>query len=313
MRRSHITTALKAVEPRPHDTLWAKTVGMVGAAQYAAGCLDESEALLRQAVEPLDRVAEYFTSFSHHFLRHLYAVRGDIPSEIAESDAEIALGTIRGDDEALAWGSFGKASALARAGRTGEALELTRHAVELLRRRKSMAVAIAQAIEGFALMQASDYAAARSVLEESARLVRAKFWYMEVVAPTFPLLVESLLGPRWSDPQSGPGRRVARKARREGRFASFLGRLFPNLRRTRLRVSGRAVFGLGKTRQATRYLEQSIAAAEAHGARYDLARALLDASLVIPEKADEYRRRGHQLLDQLGAVVPEAERLPPTS
>ena len=45
----------------------------------------------------------------------------------------------------------------------------------------------------------------------------------------------------------------------------------------------------------------------------DLARALLDASLVIPEKADQYRRRGHQLLDQLGAVVPEAERLPPTS
>ncbi len=286
---------------------------MVGAAQYAAGCLDESEALFRQAVEPLDRVAQYLTSFSHHFLRHLYAVRGDIPSELAEAEAEIALGTIRGDGEALAWGKFGKASALARAGRTNEALEHTRCAVEILLRRKSMAVTIAQGTEGFAHMQASDYAAARSVLEESARRIRAGFWYMEVANPTFPLLVESLLGPRWSDPQGGPGRRVARKAWRKARFARFLGWLFPNLRAHALRVSGRAAFATGKTRRAARYLERSIAAAEAHGARYDLARALLDASLVIPVKADEYRRRGHQLLDELGAAVPDAERLPPTS
>ena len=51
----------------------------------------------------------------------------------------------------------------------------------------------------------------------------------------------------------------------------------------------------------------------ASGARYDLARACLDASLVIPEKADDYRHHGQKLLDKLGAVVPEAERLPPTS
>jgi hypothetical protein len=38
------------------------------------------------------------------------------------------------------------------------------------------------------------------------------------------------------------------------------------------------------------------------------ARAYLDASRVIPAKADEYRRRGQQLLAELGAVVPEAER-----
>ncbi len=30
----------------------------------------------------------------------------------------------------------------------------------------------------------------------------------------------------------------------------------------------------------------------------------------IPEKADDYRRRGQRLLDELGAVIPEAERLP---
>ena len=35
----------------------------------------------------------------------------------------------------------------------------------------------------------------------------------------------------------------------------------------------------------------------------------LDASRVIPEKANEYHRRGQQLLDELGAVVPAAERI----
>jgi hypothetical protein len=56
-------------------------------------------------------------------------------------------------------------------------------------------------------------------------------------------------------------------------------------------------------------LKRAIATAESLGARYDLVRALLDASRVIPDRADDYRRRGQQLLDELGTVVPEAERL----
>lgn len=60
-------------------------------------------------------------------------------------------------------------------------------------------------------------------------------------------------------------------------------------------------------KQAANDFERAIVAAEKLGARYDLARAYLDASQVIPEKADAYRQRGRQLLDELGAVVPEAE------
>jgi hypothetical protein len=37
-------------------------------------------------------------------------------------------------------------------------------------------------------------------------------------------------------------------------------------------------------------------------------RALLDASRIIPHRADDYRLRGRQLLAELGAAVPEAER-----
>ena len=90
-------------------------------------------------------------------------------------------------------------------------------------------------------------------------------------------------------------------------FARFIGWRFPNYGPHALRVSGRAAFALGKTKKAADYFERAIVAAEKLGARYDLARAYLDASRVIPEKADEYRRRGQQLLDELGAVVPEAE------
>ena len=125
---------------------------------------------------------------------------------------------------------------------------------------------------------------------------------------TFPLLVESLLGPRWADTDGGPSRAIAGKAWREARFARFFSWRFPNYRPHALRVSGRAAYALGKSKKAARYLEQSIAAAEKLGARYELARALLDASRVIPERTEEYRRHGQLLLDELGAVVPEAER-----
>ena len=86
--------------------------------------------------------------------------------------------------------------------------------------------------------------------------------------------------------------------------------MYPNYRPHALHVSGRAAFALGKTRQAATYFERSIVAAEKR-CRYDLARASLDASLVIPEKSDQYRRRGQQLLDELDRlVVPDAERSP---
>jgi hypothetical protein len=101
------------------------------------------------------------------------------------------------------------------------------------------------------------------------------------------------------------------KAWRETRLARFVGWRYPNYRAHALRVSGRAAFALRKTTAAARYLERAILAAEKIGARYDLARALLDASRVIPDRADDYLRRGQQLLDELGATVPEAERLSP--
>ena len=73
-----------------------------------------------------------------------------------------------------------------------------------------------------------------------------------------------------------------------------------------MRVSGRAAYAVGRTKQAAVFFERSIAAAEKLGARYDLARALLDASRVLPDRAGEFRRRGEQLLEELGARSPRS-------
>ncbi len=307
----YIRHAQKAAESCPRQEVRAMTRAHVGMAYYASGRLVEAEAELRGAVNLLDKVGDYFGVFSHHFLRHVYTIRGDIPRELAEAESEAAISTTSGDAEALAWGHYGKAGALARSGRIGEALEYADSAVESLRARKSLTVAIAYHILGYARLQASDYPGAREALEQSRSAINRTCYMVEVSGPTYPLLVESLLGPRWADAEGGPNRADARRAWRESRFARFIGWRFPNCGPHALRVSGRAAYALGRSKKAVRYLERSIARAEALGARYDLARALLDASLVIPEKADEYRRRGQQILDELGAVVPEAERLPP--
>ncbi len=195
------------------------------------------------------------------------------------------------------------------AGRHAEAESLAATAVANLPAR-STTIGIAYGVLGFVRLQASDYAGARDAVERSRAVILRVACPFEFVGPTFPLLVESLLGPRWAGGDSEPSRAVARKAWRESRIARFFGWRYPNYRPHALRVSGRAAFAQGKARKAARYLQRSIAAGEALGARYDLARALLDASLVIPDKADEYRRRGQRLLEELGAVVPEAERLP---
>ena len=310
LARRFIRLAEKAAGSCQSAHIVATARAHLGCAHYFAGRLDDAETNLREAVAALDKVGDWFGGFAHHVLRHLHGVRGDSGAELAEAEFEIANGAARGDPEATAWGRYGKAHNLARAGRVEEAERLATDAVAALPER-STTIGIAYGILGFVRLQASDHAGARDALEKSRAAVFRAFCLYEFVGPTFPLLVESLLGPRWSvaPAQGGPSRAVARRAWRESRFARVIGWRYPNYHPHALRVSGRAAVAMGKPKKAASYLEKSIAAAETLGARYDLARALLDASLVIPGRADEYRRRGQLLLKELGATIPEAEGL----
>ena len=116
--------AERAAESCRRVEVMALTQAHVGGVHYYSGRLDRAEADLREAIGPLDKVGDWMGFFSHHTLRHLYAVRGDIPRELVEAEAEIAIGKERGDAEALAYGQYGKADALARSGRFEEAIEL---------------------------------------------------------------------------------------------------------------------------------------------------------------------------------------------
>ncbi len=309
LARVYSRAALSEVEMRSHDVTWGRVLAQVGATLYFAGRLDEGETLSRESMQILDKVSDYYTTWTHHWLRHSHMVRGDIGKELIEAEAEILLGTTRGDDEVLAWGLYGKADALARLGRTDEAQALVSRAIELLRGRESLTVVVAGQVAGFVRLQASDYEGASVLLQGMERLLRTNLFFMEFSTPLYPIWAESLVGPHWAKPEGGPTRSTARKAWRVARVARFFGWTFPNIAPHAFRVSGRAAFAMGKAKEAARYFERAIVAAEKHGAKHELARALLDASRVIPDRAEEYRRRGQQLLNELGAVVPEAERM----
>ena len=119
----------------------------------------------------------------------------------------------RGDGVALAYGKSGKADALARAGRVEEANELMVPAVEVLIARDSLALSIAYGHLGFVRVQASDYSGARAALEKSRDRVIRTYCPFEFVGPTFPLLVESLLGPGGSTLRAGRAERLPEKLR----------------------------------------------------------------------------------------------------
>ncbi|WP_165227463.1 serine/threonine-protein kinase [Aquisphaera insulae] len=306
----HYLRAAQKVAATCRQTLVQATArAYLGCGHYFRGRLAEAEVELRDAVGPLDKVGDWFGMFCHHILRHIHSVRGDSPRELAEAEYEIAIGEDRGDRDTLAWGCYGKANVLARSGRAEEAEALAIRAVELLPA-GSTSLGIALGVLGFARLQASDYPGARDALERARSAAVRAFCVFEFVGPTFPLLVESLLGPRWAEAEAGPSPAAARKAWRESRIARIVGWRYPNYGPHALRVSGRAAAALGRSTAAARYFERAIAAAESLGARYELARSYLDASLVISAKSDEYRRRGEQGLHDLGAVVPEAEGRP---
>jgi hypothetical protein len=130
---------------------------------------------------------------------------------------------------------------------------------------------------------------------------------MDYPIRAFPLLVESILGPDWFKGRDSVGPGNARRAWRISCKALFWGRRFPNYLPHAWRVRGRAAFAIGRRQKAIRYFAVARAAAEAIGARYDLARTHLDLARIAEDSRDENEERGHQILSDIGAAIPQAE------
>ena len=149
----------KATELCRRDEVKATAEAHIGCALYMSGQLMRPSRASGMRREILDKVGDWFGMFSHHTLRHIHSVRGDIRSELAKAKQEIALGTARGDDVArfrgdctarpMAWHGPG----ISRRPRICRPL-----GVEELTSLKSNTAGLGLGVLGFVRLQASDYA-----------------------------------------------------------------------------------------------------------------------------------------------------------
>ncbi len=284
--------------------------GHLGCACYFGARHDEAETLLRDALKVLDRRGDsWIRMYFYHNLRHLYSIIGDNEKEIASAQVEIQIGEAVHDAEGKCWGSYGVANALARAGEKSAADEYMRQAMEIVAGKDNIIV-LPTALQtyGFVDLQAGDYPSARAALEQSRALIEKHWGFVDYSVRCYPLLTEAILGPRWHDKPSALSTNEVRYAWRMRRWAHFWGWRFPNYLPHALRASGRAALVRGQRKKAIHYFQSGIKSAERIGARYDLARLLIDLAKVKEDGANGYEERGHGILTEIGAVLPMGER-----
>ena len=243
---------------------------------------------------------------SHHILRHLYAVRGHTDLEIAEALVEQEISEANADPLTVSWAEYGLANAKARRGDLSEAHEHMAEALVAIEHLPThrLTRAILPNHHAFVLLQSSDYVGAANVLNESDRITRKHFIYLDFTLRTYPMLIEALVGPEWLNLSKNDS---IRRAKRLSLRTRFFGWRYPNLQPHVQRAYGRLMWTTGQRRKAIRCFEKSIKSARQLGAEYDEARALLDLAAVDDDRRDSWRAEAISLLRRLKAVIPRAE------
>jgi tetratricopeptide (TPR) repeat protein len=278
-----------------------------GLSYYNLGRLTDSRNALESALETMERQGDsWFRMTCHNHLCHVYAVLGHSEQEIVEASIEQQIGDATQDPLTICWAQNGLADANARMGQLPEAHNHMQKAHIALKNLDAYepSRAILLNHQGFLLLQSSDYSRAIQVLDESTKLIAKRFFYMEYMLRTYPLLVESLLGPNWLTVNDSA---KVRRARSLSLRTRFFGWRFPNLRPHAQRVHGRLLCATGRRGKAMRYFEKSIQSARKLGAEYDEARAMLDLAAVDDRRRDELRIEAVTILKRLKAVIPRAE------
>jgi eukaryotic-like serine/threonine-protein kinase len=293
-----------------HPEVVAMARGHVGLVHYFGAQFGEAEDLLRQALRVLDQRGDsWVRMLLYHTLRHLYATTGDAEREMSCAQVETEIGERVDDPEGRCWGAFGMANALARTGRCAEAEVQMRRAREAVANRTNIIVLPTMLQTwGFVHIQAGDYVQARQVLEDARRGIEKNWAYVDYPIRTYPLLVESILGPAWHREAHGLSPADVAAAWQASRRAVLFGRVFPSYLPHAWRVRGRAAYVRGSRTAALGYFRRAVQAASTIGARYDLARAHLDLAKADAHDAANHEQAGRTLLEALGAVPPERER-----
>ncbi len=300
--------AIEIAKNSPREDVLASVQTSVGFMLYAAGDLAEAEEFLLKAEPNLRRCRNLYTCYCYHYLRHVYSVRGDVGKIIDTALKEQEIAASLNDSEPIAWSLYGLAHGYALNGKVDESLYAAEQSVQITRKNKSILCCVALLEQGFAFIQDSRYQEAVESYRHAIAIMHKGWFFFEISVPVFPRIVEAMLGPHWRDGKKAESCdwRSANKFARYARFFSFS---FPNTRPHTWRSLGRLNYALGKQAKAKKCFERAMAAAEKIGAKYDLARTLVDLGSAFPELAD-YRQRGMEQLRELGAVMPQAELEP---
>ncbi|MDP1559782.1 MAG: protein kinase [Pirellulaceae bacterium] len=278
-----------------------------GVYHYSRGELEAAMRAFVQAESGLIRSGDYLYWGCPHFLWHVWSIRGNASKVVHYSRREHKVALASGDRIVLAYSEYGQAEGFARQGRTDEALVLANSALETLDSLKAFALCIAQVQLARVLLQIGEYENARRHLGKAIRMY-LRLVFNELTFPALPLYVDASVSPNWCKrTQQVIRSSIPLRVRLCAQVARILCGLFPNHRPATYRASGRLAVAKGKTRKAIKYFDKAIAAAEKIGAEYELARSLIDKSMLDHPQATADRQCGLDLLESLGCVLPDAE------
>ncbi|MCA9146799.1 MAG: AAA family ATPase, partial [Planctomycetales bacterium] len=279
------------------------TLAMVHNAKSELALAEEA---CRRATPLLEKAGVPWIVFAHHLRRHIQQVIGTTSDEIEAANDVLSAAEASGDIRAQCWGNYDVASGLARYGDLDAAKSRIDRAREFLNASEVILLteSIFHCTEGYVLLQASEYEAARRSLEHAWQLCKRSFSFTEFNVRSLPQLLESVVGPEWT---TAPCSEVPllKRLLRESRLSLWVhGNLHSPIHRAR----GRAFYALGNRRRAVRSFQRAIQCAARLGADYDLARALLDLAAIDDTARDQHRREAVSLLKQQVSVIPYAER-----
>lgn len=249
--------------------------------------------------------SDFHGAISAHMRRHLCEAFSSATAEVSAAKQLVELTTASGDKRSLVFGLYDLAGSYARCGNLDLSVPEIKHAQNVWEECKpNLATPIYLANRGFVFLQCSDYRRASEISDVSWRTAIKHYRLMDVCLRGLAWYLESVAGPNWLEQPWDVDRSLVRKRCRWAWVLSFPHfKIRPHL----LRARGRALFVLGKRRQAIKSIGRAVANARKFGMKYDLAKALLDLAAIQDQGREKYRVEAIELLKEQESVIPRAE------
>ncbi|HPM82895.1 MAG TPA: response regulator, partial [Candidatus Anammoximicrobium sp.] len=274
-----------------------------GIVLYAASRFEESIERCREAVRLLERTGDYWEVNVARYHIALCLLRlGDLPGAVAEARRMYQSGLELGDIQA----SGGALDPWVRA--SGGQVDRETVRVEVQRPREDVQgsgmVMLAEGVQLFMLDRVEE---AADVFEKTYRFAAKAGVKNAYIYPHLPWLASALRRQAETTSTWAPERRATllKRARKAAAKALKVTRTFQNDLPHALREAGLIAALQGSVRKARRHLDESLAVAKRHGARFEHAQTLLARGRVGKEvgwpEAEEDLTTARQALRALGA------------